>query len=74
MLTMNHYLHLNLSRISHFLTCWSDLKDDLSRFQIITKVSYPNKSDRWTNAKREVDEGWYYWQTGLKLYRYIVDP
>jgi ATP-dependent DNA helicase DinG len=44
-----------------------DLKDELSRFQIITKVPYPNKSDRWTNAKREVDSEWYYWQTALKL-------
>ena len=30
-----------------------DLNGDLSRFQIITKVPYPNKSD--------------YWQTSLKL-------
>jgi ATP-dependent DNA helicase DinG len=44
-----------------------DLKEDLSRFQIITKVPYPNKSDRWINAKREKDAEWYYWQTGLKL-------
>jgi len=44
-----------------------DLKDDLSRFQIITKVPYPNKSDRWTNAKRNIDASWYYWQTALKL-------
>jgi ATP-dependent DNA helicase DinG len=43
-----------------------DLKDHLSRFQIITKVPYPNKSDRWTNAKRQVDEERYYWQTALK--------
>jgi ATP-dependent DNA helicase DinG len=44
-----------------------DLKDDLSRFQIITKVPYPNLGDRWTNAKREKDQEWYYWQTALKL-------
>jgi ATP-dependent DNA helicase DinG len=44
-----------------------DLKDELSRFQIITKVPYPNKSDRWTNAKREQDSEWYYWQPALKL-------
>jgi ATP-dependent DNA helicase DinG len=53
--------------ISPSLHTGLDLKDDLSRFQIITKVPYPNKSDRWTNAKREVDEEWYYWQTALKL-------
>jgi Rad3-related DNA helicase len=53
--------------ISPSLHTGLDLKDDLSRFQIITKVSYPNKSDRWTNAEREVDTEWYYWQTALKL-------
>ena len=53
--------------ISPSLHTGLDLKDELSRFQIITKVPYPNKSDRWTNAKRELDEEWYYWQTALKL-------
>jgi Rad3-related DNA helicase len=53
--------------ISPSLHTGLDLKDQLSRFQIITKVPYPNKSDRWTNAKRDVDEEWYYWQTALKL-------
>ena len=43
------------------------LKEDLSRFQIITKVPYPNKSDRRINAKRNKVPEWYYWQTGLKL-------
>lgn len=53
--------------ISPSLHTGLDLKDNLSRFQIITKVPYPNKSDRWTNAKRQVDEEWYYWQTALRL-------
>jgi ATP-dependent DNA helicase DinG len=53
--------------ISPSLHMGLDLKDDLSRFQIITKVPYPNKSDRWTDAKRKVDEEWYYLQTALKL-------
>ena len=30
-------------------------------------MPYPNKSDRWTNVKRHVDEEWYYWQTALRL-------
>jgi ATP-dependent DNA helicase DinG len=42
--------------ISPSLHTGLDLKYELSRFQIITKVPYPNKSDRWTNAKRKVDE------------------
>ena len=53
--------------ISPSLHTGLDLKDELSRFQIITKIPYPNKSDRWTNAKRNVDTDWYYWQTALKL-------
>lgn len=44
-----------------------DLKDDLSRFQIIVKIPYPNKGDRWTDAKRERDSGWYNWNTTLRL-------
>jgi ATP-dependent DNA helicase DinG len=53
--------------ISPSLHTGLDLKEELSRFQIITKVPYPNKSDRWINAKRNLDEEWYYWQTALKL-------
>ena len=53
--------------ISPSLNTGLDLKDELSRFQIITKVPYPNKGDRWTNAKRNIDTDWYYWQTALKL-------
>ena len=53
--------------ISPSLHTGLDLKGELSRFQIITKVPYPNKGDRWINAKRHVDEDWYYWQTALKL-------
>jgi Rad3-related DNA helicase len=44
-----------------------DLKDNLSRFQIITKVQYPNKSDRWIDAKRKANEQWYTWQNALRL-------
>ena len=53
--------------ISPSLHTGLDLKDELSRFQIVTKVPYPNKSDRWINAKRSLDEEWYYWQTALRL-------
>jgi ATP-dependent DNA helicase DinG len=53
--------------ISPSLHTGLDLKGELSRFQIIAKVPYPNKGDRWTNAKRKVDEEWYYWQTALRL-------
>ena len=63
--------HINCTKptvlISPSLQTGFDLKDELSRFQIIIKVPYPNKSDRWINAKRDLNEDWYYWQTALKL-------
>lgn len=53
--------------ISPSLYTGIDLKDDLSRFQIITKIPYPSLGDRWINSKRNLDEKWYYWQTALRL-------
>ncbi|HEY7227620.1 MAG TPA: ATP-dependent DNA helicase [Nitrososphaeraceae archaeon] len=53
--------------ISPSLHTGLDLKDDLSRFQIITKVPYPNIADKWTAEKRKIDKEWYYWQTALRL-------
>jgi ATP-dependent DNA helicase DinG len=44
-----------------------DLKDDLSRFQIITKVPFPYIGDRWTAEKLKQNPEWYYWQTAWKL-------
>src|SRR5215469_9922154 len=63
--------HVNSTKptvlISPSLHTGLDLKDDLSRFQIITKVPYPNLGDRWTDAKRKASRQWYTWQTALKL-------
>ena len=53
--------------ISPSLHTGLDLKDGLSRFQIITKIPYPTLGDRWINAKRLHDPEWYDWQTALKL-------
>ncbi|MDG7011652.1 MAG: ATP-dependent DNA helicase [Nitrososphaerota archaeon] len=44
-----------------------DLKDDLSRFQILVKVPFPDLSERRTRIKLEKDPGWYDWQTALRL-------
>ncbi|MDG6956107.1 MAG: DEAD/DEAH box helicase family protein [Nitrososphaerota archaeon] len=44
-----------------------DLKDDLSRFQILVKVPFPDLSERRTRVKLERDPGWYDWQTALRL-------
>jgi len=53
--------------ISPSLQMGLDLKDDLSRFQIVTKVPYPSLGDRWIDDKRKRSEQWYSWQTGLRL-------
>jgi ATP-dependent DNA helicase DinG len=53
--------------ISPSLYTGIDLKDNLSRFQIITKIPFPNLHDRWIKAKRDIDNEWYDWQTALRL-------
>ena len=44
-----------------------DLKDELSRFQVLVKVPYPDLSDRRTRIKLERNPGWYDWQTAVRL-------
>ena len=44
-----------------------DLKDDLSRFQIIAKAPYPNLSEKRTKIKMEKFPLWYKSQTLMKL-------
>jgi len=44
-----------------------DLKDDLSRFQIIAKAPYPNYTEKWVAAKMERYPLWYPSQTITKL-------
>ncbi|HXU96253.1 MAG TPA: ATP-dependent DNA helicase [Candidatus Nitrosotalea sp.] len=44
-----------------------DLKDDLSRFQIIAKVPYPNLSEKRTKVKMQNFPLWYKSQTLTKL-------
>ena len=44
-----------------------DLKDELSRFQVIVKVPYPDLSDKRTQVKMHRERGWYDWQTALRL-------
>jgi Rad3-related DNA helicase len=63
--------HINATKptvlISPSLHLGLDLKDDLSGFQVITKVPYPSLGDRWINEKRKCNEQWYKWQTALRL-------
>ncbi len=44
-----------------------DLKDDLSRFQIILKVPYPSLGDKQIKRRMDVDKGYYGYLTGLKI-------
>lgn len=53
--------------ISPSLHTGIDLKNEQSRFQILVKVPYPSKGDRWICAKMKKDPAWYNWQTGLRL-------
>jgi ATP-dependent DNA helicase DinG len=53
--------------ISPSLQLGVDLKDDLSRFQIIVKVPYPDLGDRKIAAMKARDPKWYTWVTVLKL-------
>jgi ATP-dependent DNA helicase DinG len=53
--------------ISPSLHLGVDLKDDLSRFQIIVKVPYPDLTDKKIAAKKDRDPKWYTWNTVLRL-------
>jgi ATP-dependent DNA helicase DinG len=53
--------------ISPSLQLGVDLKDDLSRFQIIVKVPYPDLSDKKIAALKARDPKWYTWVTVLRL-------
>jgi len=44
-----------------------DLKDDLSRFQIIAKAPYPNYTEKWVEAKMERYPSWYAAQAVTKI-------
>jgi len=44
-----------------------DLKDDLSRFQIVTKIPYPSLKDEQIKARLDIDSNWYQWKTCMTL-------
>ena len=47
-----------------------DLPDDFLRFQIITKVPYPDLGDPWTAARQARDPRW--WRSKLAAHRVSV--
>jgi len=44
-----------------------DLKDDLSRFQVIVKVPYPDLTDKKVSVLKQRNPKWYEWNTILRL-------
>lgn len=44
-----------------------DLKGDLSRFQVIAKVPWPNMQDRVIKTRMDRDQAWFAWLTALKV-------
>ena len=44
-----------------------DLRDDLSRFQIIVKLPFPSLGSKIVRRKMEISEEWYNYQTVLKI-------
>jgi Rad3-related DNA helicase len=53
--------------LSPSMTEGLDLRDDLSRFQVIPKVPFPNLADPFVKAKKDRDPDWYQWQTALTI-------
>lgn len=44
-----------------------DLKDDLSRFQIICKIPYPSMGDKRVARRKEINKFWYIYCTAIML-------
>ena len=44
-----------------------DLKDDLSRFQVIMKVPYPNIKSKKIKKRQKDNKEWYNWKTVVDL-------
>lgn len=53
--------------LSPSFTSGVDLIDDLSRFQIIVKIPYPDLSNRRFKALMQTDPQWYTWKTIVTL-------
>jgi Rad3-related DNA helicase len=53
--------------LSPSMTEGLDLRDDLSRFQIVAKVPYASLADPYVKTRMELDPDWYQLQTALTL-------
>ena len=59
MLLHEHELSTNSVLVSPSLNTGTDLKDDLSRFQIIVKMPFISLGDRRIKQKADLDRDWY---------------
>jgi Rad3-related DNA helicase len=44
-----------------------DLKDDLSRFQVLAKMPWPSMTDKVIKERMALDQNWYSWLCALKI-------
>lgn len=44
-----------------------DLKDDLSRFQVVAKMPWPSMMDKVVKERMAIDQRWYSWCCALKI-------
>jgi len=63
--------HLNSNKstimVSPSMHTGIDLKDNLSRFQIIMKIPYPNISSNKIKKRQKTNQEWYNWKTMVDL-------
>jgi Rad3-related DNA helicase len=57
--------------LSPSMTEGLDLRDDLSRFQVIAKCPWGSLADPYIRTRMEMDETWYTWQACLHLVQSI---
>lgn len=64
-------LHLNSNKnsviVSPSMTSGVDLKDDLSRFQIIIKIPYPYLGSNKVKQRQKTKPDWYSWKTVVDI-------
>lgn len=53
--------------LSPSMTEGLDLREDLSRFQVVAKMPFASLGDPYIKARMELDPSWYRWQTALTL-------
>ena len=67
--TLNHHLRTEDQTVlvSPSMMTGIDLKDDLSRFQIILKVPFPHLGSTKIKKRLETNSDWYNWKTLIEI-------